>query len=329
MNGSKVQEEAVKEVEVLESDNIAPRGFEQGELLVSPERAKAQLRQMQSVVRDVMIEGEHYGIIPGTSKLTLLKPGAELLNNMYGYLLDSVEIVERTEQWEVPVTETSFPLFRYITRCTLKDRDGVTISTGVGEANSYESKYHWRLANRRCPRCGKETIIKGKVDFGGGWVCFKSKGGCGARFRDGDEQIESQKAGRVPNENIYDQVNTLLKMAKKRSYVDACLSATRTSGIFTQDMEDISSIQNPATIQVTAQPEPHAQADEQTGDQAGEFIMPMGPNRGRKLSEVDRETLRKAAAWCKARQKFLDVAERIDTYLGAPGSETDNAAANG
>ncbi len=329
MNGSKVHEDAVKEVEVLESENVASQAIEPGGLLVSPERAKAQLRQMQSVVRDVMVEGEHYGVIPGTSKLTLLKPGAELLNNMYGYLLDSVEIVERTEQWEVPVTESSFPLFRYITRCTLKDRTGVTVSTGVGEANSYESKYHWRLANRRCPRCGKETIIKGKAEFGGGWVCFKSKGGCGARFHDGEEAIESQKAGRVPNENIYDQVNTLLKMAKKRSYVDACLSATRTSGIFTQDMEDLNASQNPGSVQPAAQPEPHAANGDQTTDHAGEFIMPMGPNKGRKLSEIDRETLRKASAWCKARQKFLDVAERIDTYLGSLSSETGNAAANG
>ena len=34
-------------------------------------------------------------------------------------------------------------------------------------------------------------------------------------------------------------VNTILKMAKKRSLVDAVLSATRTSGLFTQDVEDI------------------------------------------------------------------------------------------
>ena len=335
MEGIKERGGILQEVEVLDKDIVvAPQTGEYGELLVSPERAKAQLRQMHAVVREVMVEGEHYGVIPGTSKLTLLKPGAELLNNMYGFLLDSVEIVERTEQWDVPVTETSFPLFRYITRCTLKDRNGITVSTGVGECNSYESKYRWRVANRRCPRCGKETIIKGKVEFGGGWVCFKSKGGCGARFRDGDEAIESQRAGRVPNENIYDQVNTLLKMPKKRSYIDACLSATRTSGIFTQDMEDLSS-------GASAQQDPNAASQpsgstaagtpaqggagqnggqngqHQGAENAGQFVMPMGPNKGRRLSEIDRETLRKASAWCKARQKFLDVAERIDAYLGS------------
>lgn len=118
-------------------------------------------------------------------------------------------------------------------------------------------------------------------------------------------------------------------MAKKRSYVDACLSATRTSGIFTQDMEDLSLSQNTGATPHAVPSELQAGAGDQTGDSAGEFIMPMGPNKGRKLSEIDRETLRKAAAWCKARQKFLDVTERIDTYLGALPAETGSSIGNG
>jgi len=34
-------------------------------------------------------------------------------------------------------------------------------------------------------------------------------------------------------------VNTVLKIAKKRALVDATLSVTRSSGLFTQDVEDI------------------------------------------------------------------------------------------
>ncbi|NLP46460.1 MAG: hypothetical protein GX347_05350 [Epulopiscium sp.] len=37
----------------------------------------------------------------------------------------------------------------------------------------------------------------------------------------------------------YTLVNTILKMAKKRAFIDAVLSATRSSGIFTQDIEDL------------------------------------------------------------------------------------------
>ena len=38
-------------------------------------------------------------------------------------------------------------------------------------------------------------------------------------------------------------LNTILKMAKKRAFVDAILSATHSSHIFTQDMEDIVNLQ--------------------------------------------------------------------------------------
>lgn len=41
------------------------------------------------------------------------------------------------------------------------------------------------------------------------------------------------------NQDSFSIINTLLKMAKKRALVDAVLSATRSSGIFTQDMEDL------------------------------------------------------------------------------------------
>jgi hypothetical protein len=43
----------------------------------------------------------------------------------------------------------------------------------------------------------------------------------------------------LPSFNI---INTVLKMAKKRALIDAVLSATRSSGLFTQDIEDLEGI---------------------------------------------------------------------------------------
>lgn len=39
---------------------------------------------------------------------------------------------------------------------------------------------------RTCPKCGRDAIIKGKEEYGGGYVCFKKhkEGGCGAKFPD-------------------------------------------------------------------------------------------------------------------------------------------------
>lgn len=57
--------------------------------------------------------------------------------------------------------------------------------------------------------------------------------------------IESEGVGccnsrekKFSNQDPYSIVNNVLKMAKKRAIVDATLAATRTSGIFSQDMEN-------------------------------------------------------------------------------------------
>jgi len=44
---------------------------------------------------------------------------------------------------------------------------------------------------------------------------------------------------KVENTDIADTYNTVLKMAKKRAYVDAMITATAASDIFTQDVEDL------------------------------------------------------------------------------------------
>lgn len=68
--------------------------------------------------------------------------------------------------------------------------------------------------------------------------CFKRKEGCGTKFREGDPVIESQVTGRVPNEDIADQENTVLKMSEKRSLVDGALKLPLASELFIQDLEE-------------------------------------------------------------------------------------------
>jgi hypothetical protein len=198
--------------------------------------AKERLAQFQEFVKGYLVENEDYGTIPGTAKPTLLKPGADKLCELYG-LADTYEILDKVEDWKMLP-----PLFDYTIRCTLYSKRNMgLVSTGLGSCNSYESKYRWREAKRTCPTCHKATIIKGKEQYGGGWICWKKEGksdGCGAKFPDGDP-IELQIVGKVDNDDIATIKNTILKIAKKRAKVDATLAATRSSGIFTQDMEDI------------------------------------------------------------------------------------------
>ena len=49
----------------------------------------------------------------------------------------------------------------------------------------------------------------------------------------------NSKERKFKNQDSYSIVNTLLKMSKKRALVDAVLSATRSSGLFTQDLEEM------------------------------------------------------------------------------------------
>jgi len=193
------------------------------------------INRFQQIVHKTMIVDLDYGVIPGTQKPTLLKPGAEKIAKLLG-LSDQYEILDRAEDWDKP-------LFRYLIKCRLIHlASNAVISEGLGECNSMESKYRWRDAKRKCPYCGAEAIIKGKIQYGGGWICYGKIGGCGEKWLDGAPEIENQKIGRVENEDIYSQVNTILKMAKKRALVDAALSAGRLSDIFTQDVEDMGHI---------------------------------------------------------------------------------------
>jgi hypothetical protein len=194
--------------------------------------AKQRLKEFQEFVREYLVEGEDFGTIPGTPKPTLYKPGSDKLCELYG-LSDSYSILSKTEDFDSG-------LFDYTVECSLTSRSGgFLVATGLGSCSSFESKYRWREGRRKCPKCGAEAIIKGKQEYGGGWLCFAKKGGCGAKFNDRDEAIISQSIERIPNPDIIDLKNTILKMAKKRAKVDATLSATRSSGVFTQDIEDI------------------------------------------------------------------------------------------
>lgn len=218
------------------------------EVVLSPvmdlEIAKNRMQQFQEFVAHYLQpsdnggqDGGDYGAIPGAgSKKVLLKSGADKLCELYG-LYDEYDI-EAQENFDTK-------LFYYKVKCVLKSRrDDSVVGTGLGSCSTFESKYRWRDSQRVCPKCGAATIMFGKEEYikadgYGYYLCFKKKGGCGATFKKGDSEIESQTVGRVENPDIMDTVNTVLKMAKKRAKIDAVIGVTRSSGIFTQDLEDV------------------------------------------------------------------------------------------
>jgi hypothetical protein len=203
---------------------------------MSIESAVERYNAVTEFVSRVLRNDVDYGVIPGTDKRTLLKPGAEKLTTFFG-LSTRFQLLERMEDW-TGERHGGEPFFYYLYRCRLF-RGDVLIAEGDASCNSRETKYRWREAQRLCPACGQSAIIKGREEFGGGWLCFKKKGGCGAKFPDGDQTIESQQTGRIFNPDIADQVNTIQKMSQKRSLVGAVLLAVNASEFFTQDLEDL------------------------------------------------------------------------------------------
>jgi len=199
--------------------------------LVALKRGQDRIKRIK---QELMEEGAHYGVIPGTKKPTLLKPGAEVLCSIYGLRPDFIPTLHEGDG-------ITSPTLRVTMRCELHlgDIAGPVVAVGYGSANSWERKHRYRRGERACPACGLVgQIIKGKADFGGGWLCWSKKGGCGAKWPDGSPEIEGQQCGDVANPDPYDLENTLVKMAKKRAHIDAALTGTASSDLFTQDLEE-------------------------------------------------------------------------------------------
>ena len=198
---------------------------------LSVAEVKRQVEKVHVLMRDLMQEGTHYGkSFPGDEKKNLLKPGADKLMFMFRLRPDFTQEIKELPNGHREV----------ITHCQVFHiESGNKIAEGVGSASTMESKYRWRNAGRKCPKCGKETIIAGKKEYGGGWICYAKKGGCGVKFDENDPSITGQQIGKIENPDIADCYNTVLKISKKRAYVDATITATAASDIFTQDLDDL------------------------------------------------------------------------------------------
>jgi len=173
-----------------------------------------QIEQIQDLMKAAMKENEHYGKIPGCGdKLVLLKPGAEKLAFMFRlaptYEIKIRELEKGHREYEVITTLTHIASQK-------------VISQGVGICSTMESKFRYRYIDSQI-KPSKLEAEKLKKEGKGKWR------------KSGNDWIWQE---RIENQDISDNYNTVLKMAKKRSLVDAILTATAASDIFTQDLED-------------------------------------------------------------------------------------------
>jgi len=276
---------------------------------MSIEQVKDNVRLIQEIMRSVMQEGTHFGTIPGCQKPSLFKPGAEKLS-----------VTFRLAPYYT-ITQTDLPREHreYNIVCTLKHIvSGDTFAQGVGSCSTMESKYRYREGKQKCPQCQSEAIIKGKAEYGGGWLCYAKKGGCGAKFKDGDPAIEWQQAGRIECEDPADQYNTVLKMAKKRAHVDATLTATAASDIFTQDVEDFADNGHAEPPKVVLDPfiemVDAEQLDDRTKEILAEYMVKTSEKAGKGIETIKRMAVKEQKRFWTGFQKFQDDYDVPQTF---------------
>lgn len=173
--------------------------------------AVAEVRQninlIQEAMKATMKKDVHFGTIPGCPKPSLYKAGAEVIMALFKLSTDPV-VTDLSKDGEI----------RYQVKVNVTTRDGVFVGSGIGECSSGEEKYMWRASV-----CDEEFNVTPETMRR---IKFK-------KYQSSVSQVQQVRV------NPSDMANTILKMAKKRALIDAVLTATGASDIFSQDIEDL------------------------------------------------------------------------------------------
>jgi hypothetical protein len=183
-----------------------PVSISEGRL--NPDQLIAQRNAIIEALQRVMKQDVDFGIIPGTPKPTLYKPGSEKILSMFG-----LAVRPRVEDLSTPDRIHYRVHAEIIHRAT-----GIFMGEGIGEASSAESKYQWR-----------EVVCQEEWDA-------TPEDRRRIKWKKARPKAYSVQQVRADMDDIG---NTVLKMAKKRAQIDATLTCTAASDMFSQDIEDL------------------------------------------------------------------------------------------
>lgn len=280
---------------------------------------KDQVNLVQHVMRHVMVSGEHYGTIPGCgNKPALFKPGAEKL--MLTFQLSN----------ELSITTTDLPGFHreYTVEAKIFS-NGRYLGAGIGSCSTMESKYRFRggeveLTETPVPKAYwdlKKTDPKQAQELIGGKGFVTKK-------NDQNQWVIGKLGEKVEYDNPADYYNTCLKMAKKRALVDAILTVTAASDIFTQDIEEDPSLFSRSAV-VASPPQPQVQTQTETQvisleqvKQLQQLIKDVHADEARFCQFLQIETLASLPA-----DRFEFAVTALDRKRTAPASQTPDTPA--
>lgn len=145
---------------------------------------------MRRVIKDVLIEDQDYGKVPGTDKNTLYKSGAEKVCIAFGASPKYERIVSEVDhdkevKWQkkkkkwnnaykgdrtftIETEEgSSFGLYRYLYKCRIVRSDGRELGEGEGVCSTLESKFIDRprdCENNVCKMAQKRAFVAGVLN---------------------------------------------------------------------------------------------------------------------------------------------------------------------
>ena len=116
----------------IKREEITPISLIESVNLQGMQSSIQKIKQFQALVQSQFTQNHDFGVIPGTGKPTLLKPGAEKLIMLLG-LTTEFEIIESERDFDEG-------FFQYQVRCILL-KNGVSVTQGFGSCNTMEKKY--------------------------------------------------------------------------------------------------------------------------------------------------------------------------------------------
>lgn len=166
-----------------------------------------KITQFQKTIQNTLHQNHDFGVIPGTSKPTLLKPGAEKLLMMMG-LRSEFDIADSTRDFKEG-------FFQYQVRCKLYKNETL-ITEGLGACNTKEKKYikqdPYTLDNTVLKMAKKRALVDAALMVGSLSDIFT-------------QDLEDMDLGgqQVSNQKRYytDQDGTISKAQAKRLYAIA------------------------------------------------------------------------------------------------------------
>lgn len=241
----------------MEGNELQPAGN-----ALTARDVRDQVNLIQEVMNSVMRgptkdnpHGVHFGLVPGCGdKPTLLKPGAEKLALVFKLhpIIDNDRDIRIVN---LPDGHREVTVFCHIMS------GNVEVATGVGSCSTMESKYRYRGGEKTptetpVPKEYWNLSEEGKKNEA---LAIIGGRGFGVMKHDG-KWVICEKGEKMENPDIADTYNTVLKIAKKRAFVDGILTATGSSDFFTQDLEDMPQEHGEHPEKKTSEPKPMPEA---------------------------------------------------------------------